>query len=101
MELVQEYGPEMELIRLNQLKKDVVVAKLAKDATVKVKVEADKLVKEAMAAQAKFVTDRQKAKDELIDAKVSSEAAVGERDMLMEEVTALKKERVKARLVVL
>lgn len=62
--------------------KKIVAAKLHKDATVKAKAVANKLIKKAMAGCNKMVAELQKAHDELADLKVSSEVAVGERACL-------------------
>lgn len=43
----------------------------------------------------------QRAKDELVDLTVSSEATIGERDRLVREVTTLNKERDEARVAVM
>lgn len=54
-----------------------------------------------MAARAKIAGEPQKARDKLAYLKVSLKAASGERECLYQEVTALKKERDAAKMVVI
>lgn len=64
MEHVQENENELELANLDRLKKEVASAK---DDAIKVKSEADKLVKDAVEAQAELDAKLQKAKDKFAD----------------------------------
>lgn len=71
-----------------QLKKEAIDTKAAQDTTKKMKVEADKLVKEVVAVRV-----------ELADLKVSSEVVTGVQDCLCEQAIVPRKEKEDTKMV--
>lgn len=79
LELVEKDGVTLEVTQIYWLNKEASEAKIAEDATLKSKAEAEKLVSEAMAARLELANVLQKMKDQLADLKVSPKIAYRER----------------------
>lgn len=69
-------------------------AKIAKEAALKAKVEAENLVSEAVMTRVELATKLQKIKDQITGLRVSLEAVPGVIDCLVWEVANLKKKNI-------